>query len=1094
MKNTEQQELAITTIDENIAVNAGAGTGKTKVLTERYVYILENGRLEKNKEVESIVAITFTKKATQEMKERIREEIKNRFPLGNQWRRYYKDMEKANISTIHSFCSNILRDNALEANVDPIFNVLDGDEGDLLLEEIILKLVFKGIEEDENIYNMVKVFNKGDLTNVVEEVKSIYYEIRNTGYSFGEVKKVTLDTIDSIEVNLEKIQHIKDKFIYLMDNSRKNSKVYKLKDDQIWIDFYNDSYDKDDLIPILEHLYDNIGTNAKEKETIEELKSKINRIFLIKEKEYRWLYKTLLDLLVQVDEQYSKVKDEQGVLDYDDLQILVLKLLDNKAIRKRYQKKFKYIMVDEFQDTNELQKKIFYKLCTKDEILDRSNLFIVGDPKQSIYGFRGADLEVFYDVMEDIERVSGKETITLDKNFRTVDTILDFINGLFQKLMTNKYTRLTNYHESQNKIDVEILEKKDLEVPDNINASDYHRHYESRLIASRIKELVDDETFEYGDFVLLFRSTTSVHIYEEALREYDIPYYNISGRGFYQSQEIIDIINGLKAISNRYDTISTIGFLRSPMIGLSDRTIYWLVRYKENNILETMDKDIPHIEEREKNNILKAKGILHELIIKKDLYGVNDLLRRLIDRTYYLETLLLHRGGRQSVANVYKLLEIAKDFDKSIAGSLEDFIDYMDTLEDRDESQAKIESEDANVVKIMTIHKSKGLQFPVVIIPQMSRRFNHQQPYALFNKEKGIGLKYDNAAILYERMKEEVAQKEDEENKRILYVAMTRAKERLIVGNQGRNIGFKKMIKDLIDVNQISIIEDIKGYENLNKPVKVIHEDLLKSKTCNHEAFPLVGKISSYDQRTFSSFSISQYMEFSQCRRRFFMGYYKRLPFENIRKEETIERDLNDIKRLSPTTRGNIVHGFCEYYRKGMEPRSLMKKIVSSFGMEYSLEIEEELNPYIENYLKHYREDYTSFYIEKSFYLKVGDNYINGIIDRINIKDGKAEIIDFKTNRVYNKKNLLRIYEPQLQLYSYAFQKISNMEVKSASILFLETGELEEVDISKRALKENYENIKRFIQFVTTHNSIEQYEKSTNCESNCKYNILCNLE
>ena len=188
MGNTEQQNLAITTIDKNVSVNAGAGTGKTKVLTERYIYILENGELEKNKEVESIVAITFTKKATQEMKERIREEVKNRFSQGNRWRRYYKDMEKANISTIHSFCANILREIVLEANIDPMFIVLDDDDGDLLLEETILNLLLKGIEEDKNMYNMIKIFNRDNLDRIVEEVKSIYYKIRSVGYSFKDIK------------------------------------------------------------------------------------------------------------------------------------------------------------------------------------------------------------------------------------------------------------------------------------------------------------------------------------------------------------------------------------------------------------------------------------------------------------------------------------------------------------------------------------------------------------------------------------------------------------------------------------------------------------------------------------------------------------------------------------------------------------------------------------------------------------------------------------------------------------------------------------------------------------------------------------------
>jgi ATP-dependent helicase/nuclease subunit A len=1094
MGNTDSQNLAITTIDRNVAVNAGAGTGKTKVLTERYIYILENGKLEKGKEVESIVAITFTKKATGEMKERIRDEIKNRFSKGNKWKRYYRDMEKANISTIHSFCGSILKDNALEAEIDPMFTVLDDNDGDLLLEETILELLTKGIEKDKNIYNMIRLFGRDDLTKMVPEIKSVYYKIRTVGYTFEEVKNMTLSSIDNIKVNFDDIKSIKDDFIYLMGKSRKGSKIYKLQTEDIWMKFYKDEYFKDELVPILEYLLDNIGTNSKETDRIEKLGSSINKVLMIKEKQYRWVYETILELLIGVDKEYTRKKDELGVLDYDDLQILVLKLLDNESIRQKYQDKFKYIMVDEFQDTNELQKKIFYKLCTKDKILDRSNLFIVGDPKQSIYGFRGADLEVFYDVMDDIEKVSNQKTITLEKNFRTVDTIITVVNNLFQGLMGDRYNALKSHHISKNKIDVEILEKEDLIVPSNIGNSDYSIYYESRLIASRIKELVDEGQFNYGDFALLFRASTMDNIYEDALREYEIPYYNMGGKGFYQGQEIIDLLNGIKAISNGYDTISTIGFLRGPMIGLSDKTIYWLLRYKRKSLIHTLNMDIPYIEGKEKGKVVKAEKLLKQLMAKKDLYGVYPLLNELINETYYLEGLLLHQGGRQLVSNVYKFLEIARKFDKEFVGSLEDFIDYIEKLKHTDESQAKIQGEDADAVKIMTIHKSKGLQFPVVVIPQMARGFNYQQPNILFNKDKGISLKYDNNPAFYNSMKGYIRNKEDEENKRILYVAMTRAEKKLIIGNQGKSSGFKKLIKNLIDINQVEFIDKVNSHGDERKAIKLIDDKLLSVKPFDNRKLLLLREMPGYNQKTFNSFNISQYIEFKQCKRRFFMKYYKRLPIDGMDKSKLEEEKETMPIILDPATKGNLIHKFCEYYRSSMEPRRLMAKVANSFGMEYNDKLEGELAPYIKNYLKHYKEEYDKIYTEKSFYLRIEDVYINGIIDRINIKSGKAEIMDFKTNKIYdNKTYLIKNYEPQLQLYANAFQKIANMEVKRARIFFLETGEIEEIDISKEALRENYRDIRDFIAFVTKNNNISKYEKTSNCTGNCKYNIFCNL-
>ena len=1096
MKNTYAQDKAIKTINKNLAVNAGAGTGKTKVLTERYVYILENGDLEKGKEIESIVAITFTRKATQEMKERIREEIKSKFPQDKKWRRFYNDMEKANISTIHGFCANLLRENALYLNIDPLFTILDDDEAQRLLEESILEVLLRGIEEDENIYNMVKLFGKDDLRKISSELENIYNKIRTVGTSFEEVKHMTLSTIDNIKINLEDINYIKDSFIYLMENSRKNSKLYKLQNDNTWIKFYKDEYAKEELIPILEYLYDNIGTNAKEEDTIEELKSTIEKLFLLKEKENTWVYESILALLLEIDMEYASKKEELAALDYDDLQILTLKLLEDKKIVEEYQNRFKYIMVDEFQDTNELQKQIFYKLCSKDNLLDRENLFIVGDPKQSIYGFRGADLDVFYDVVEDIKEVSGKDPIFLEKNFRTVDTILNMVNNLFSKLMGTKYDELDSFHSSKYEIDVEVLEKEDLEIPAGVETSEYNAYYESRLIASRIQELVDTEEFDYKDFALLFRASTLDHIYEEALIEYNIPYYNIGGGGFFQTPEVIDIINGLKSISNRHDTISTMGFLRSPMVGVSDKTLYWLLRYKENTLLDTMKIENPYIEENEREKLLGASSLLEEMIIKKNLYGVDYLVEELIKRTYYEEILLLQLGGKQSLGNVYKFINIAREFHREQRGSIEDFIDYIEEMKNKDESQAKIEAENANVVKILTIHKSKGLEFPVVIIPQMARRFNLQMPNILFNKEKGIGIKYEDKSPLYENMKRDISEKEMEEKERVLYVAMTRAEKKLLIGNQGKSDGFKKMIKDLIDEENIIKIEDIGVNSVEKKPIELINNEKSSIKSFNNEKYPLVLDIPKYKEKVFNSFSVSQYLNFNQCRRQFYLNYYKKLPMEILDSKEFVSTDTSTGSgnlKLEPSTRGSIIHKFIEDYNSNLDAKVLLKNTVDSFGIDYNLDIERELWVYVEYYLKNYREDYDKVYIEQDFYLQIENTYIHGIIDRINIKNNQAEIIDFKTNKVDNKNDLIKYYQPQLQLYAYVVKKIMNIEISGAYILFLETGELEKVDISPEALDRNFKEISNFIEFVNENSSIEQYEKIHNCGEYCKYKLLCNI-
>lgn len=1079
MKLNVNQKKAVETIDKNVAVNAGAGSGKTKVLVERYLYILEKGKLKEGKEIESIVAITFTKKASQEMKERIREDIRKKFSEDKKWRRLYRDLEKANISTIHSFCSKILRENPIEAGIDPEFSVLEDYESDNILYEATKQLILKGIETSEEVYDFIKFFNVYNLDNLINTLMYLYEKIRSTGMSFEEVGEITINNIENITFDEKDVKHIKDEFEYLIPKGRKNSKISKLKNDPIWIEFaQKDKYDED-VVDILPYLKENIGSMKSEAERIEALETAIEKTLLIKEKQNIVLYSTLIFILKEIDKEYSKEKRRLGYLDYEDLQLKTLKLLEDEGIKSRYQNKFKYIMVDEFQDTNELQKQIIYKLTSRDTILDRQNLFVVGDPKQSIYAFRGADVEVFYDVMDDIESVSNIAPINLEENYRSVNTVLEFINKIFEKLMIKKYDPLKPVNESSNSVDVEILENSELEVPEGETKGDFNKYYESRLIAKRIKQLVE-EGYQYKDFAILFRSTTDDYMYEEALKEYNIPYYNLGGKGFFKQEEIVDLINAIKGISNIYDDISIVGTLRSPMFGLSDETIYWILREKGDCILDSL-------KERAKD----AYDVLSLLILKSDLLNPYELLNELIEKTHYKEVLLLKYGGKQRLANVHKFVELARQYSEEENGTLTDFIDYIDELNrsDIDESQAKIESEDGDSVKLMTIHKSKGLQFKVVIIPQMSKRFNTDKSNILFDKNLGLGIKQEDSSPRYNEIKAVMNEKDEEENKRILYVAMTRAKEKLILGNQGSEAGFKKFISELLDFVKYDLIEDISMDSELTEEVKALDDEFKHTLQFRKEDFPLIGEIPGYNQRSFASFSVSQYLSFRECKRRFYMTYYKRLPLVQYEEVDSYEETSTNI--LKPTVRGEIVHKFCEIYRNGMESKSLLEEIIRSYGLKSNDNIIEELNPYIENYISNYVEDYDDMYNEKEFYYRLDKGIIYGIIDRIYIKEDMIEIVDFKTNRIYNKQVLIDKYKPQLQLYAKVCNDIFGKKVR-ASLLLLESGELVDIDVSEESLEKTIANLNDFIEYVSNNSEIEKYERGKDCSNYCPFKLICN--
>lgn len=1090
MTLNDAQKKAVETIDRNLAVNAGAGTGKTKVLTERYINILENGDLERGKEIESIVAITFTKKATQEMIHRIRKEIRNNFHKGSKWKKYYRDLEKANISTIHSFCAKILRECPVEANVDPHFEILEDFQASKFLKESIKEVLIKGINDNEMVYKLLLILEKDTVDSLVKDLLYLYNKIRTVGISFSQLKEKTIMQINNFNLSANDLSDIRDIFQYLMERLPKNSKIYKLKDNETWLRFKNEDYNEEELAEILTFLYDNIGQSNKEAEKIELLKESIEKALLTFEKNNIDIYIAVLDLLIEIDNNYESKKRDLRALDYEDLQIKVSRLLDNNDVRKRYQDKFKYIMVDEFQDINELQKEIFYKLTSIDSKLDRSNLFIVGDPKQSIYGFRGADLDVFYDVMADIEYVTNSKAINLDVNYRTVDTVLEFINDIFQKLMGNRYYRLANFKTSSNSIDIEILENEDLVVAEGENASSYHRIFESELIAKRIKELVLSGRYNYGDFAILFRASTRNHIYEEALKKYGIPFYNFGGKGFFEQREILDLINALKAISNPYDTIATIGFLRSPMIGLSDNTIYWLLRFRESTIFESMknllNKEFITDEDNKKlNDALILMEYFYEI---KHFYGLEYLVNELISKTLFIESLLLKHVGKQAVANVYKFIDLVRNFEKDHIQKLEDFIDYVEEIKDLEESQEKIYTEDANVVKILTIHKAKGLQFPVVIIPELCSSSSARFPSMVFSKSLGLGLDLNNASILYNKIKSEILKKEKEEMERILYVAMTRAENLLILGFQGKDSGYKKLIKDLIDYSKCNKISNIDMNVEDYKAIGLVGDELLEEASTNID-LPLIFEIADYSKKRFEGFSISQYLVFRECKRRFFLDYYKKLASIEDEYESKIEEKL-----LDGIDKGNIVHKFSQHYKTGDSIKDLLERISRSYGITYSNQVYEEVKVYIDNFIKLYREDYDKAYIEKTFYMKIKDYYITGVIDRINIRNGKAEILDYKTNRVDNIDYLAYKYTPQLQLYAYVVREIMNIEVERASLVLLENGQYIDIPIDNESLINNLNDLEEFMDFVSNNSKILDYAKSRSCNPYCKHKSLCSLE
>lgn len=1073
----DPQRKAIESIDRNLAVNAGAGTGKTKVLTERYLHILEHGDLIENQEVESIVAITFTKKATEEMIERIRKLIRNNFSKGDKWKRYYRDMEKANISTIHSFCGNILRENPVEAGIDPMFEVMEEYSSKELLVKSIDKVLSGYIEKNPVFYKAISQFKINRLEDIYDNYVSIYKSIGTIGLSIEEAKEISMKNLESLRLDKKDLEILISKVSYLMSVSRSNSNIARFQEAEEWISFTSGNYSDDEMFSLLESLRDNIGSNKNEVETIEEINRLINKILITKERNYKDYYEVILDSLIEIDREYSRRKREISGLDYDDLQLKALKLLDNDYILRRYQDKYKYIMVDEFQDTNELQKKIFYKLSTREKPLDRNNLFVVGDPKQSIYAFRGADIDVFYQVLEDISSISKDNIVTLDKNYRSVNTVLSFINGIFEKVMSDRYDRLNPAKKSKNKIDVEVLDNEEIEKSDEANL------YEADLIARRIKEMVAREGYDYSDIALLFRATTRNYIYEEALKRYGIPFHNSSSKRFFYRKEVLDIMNGLKAISNPFDRISMIGFLRGPMAGLSDDTIFKLLTSEDANLYLSMEKLLDYDLGNNENTILKnTYNLLSYFYSIKDISTSSHVLEELLDRTNFKALQLLKDHGKQSLANINKFINLLEEFDSKEKRSLELFIDYIEKIRLEDTGEGVLSADEA--VNILTIHKSKGLQFPVVIIPELAKDNRNNFPNFLFHKELGLGIKFEGSQAIHKEISSLENERLNREKERVMYVAMTRAEEKLILGNIGKNSGYKKMLEEYLDNEEYRLIDSIE-MDIPEEDKRPIFLDTSRDDNIELDKYPNLIDLREEVGGHINRFSISQFLMYKECKRRYYLNYVNKLDFES----PIVEGDSSPI--ISGIEKGNIIHEYCQLYDGNKEDRLLIEEICQRHSILLNDSIYRELSSFMDNFKRYSENKYQKVLVETPFSIRIDDFYLSGIIDRINFSEEKLEVVDIKTNRLFNKDSLIEHYSPQLRFYAHVVEKVLGKKIDKATILFLENGEEAHVDISKDKIDTTIRQLVEFFRFVSKNKDLQAYEMSDNC-SRCNFNNFCN--
>ncbi len=1033
------QRTAVETVGRNVCVSAGAGSGKTRVLVERFLYLVTQHQISP----QAILAITFTEKAANEMKRRIVRRLRE-----ENLEEARRQVENAPIGTIHAFAARLLREHPLEAGVDPHFAILESHEAEIL-QERVLDRVIESHAGELDVFNLLRVYGEKSIRDGILEV---YRRSRNSETPFGELLKRRTQadpkTLESeIKRGLEELG----------------------RDGCQW----------DDIDSLLA-LKSTLRAAGKQKELIRRVQEGIlDLISLLREEESLPIRDVFIRLALEFERSYEEVKRSDRVLDFDDLQLRAVRLLGadtpvSKALRKVYQDKFREILVDEFQDTNHLQDRLLE--CVRRE----SNVFVVGDFRQSIYGFRGTDVQIFLDKEETFRSAPNGAHVALAENYRSRPPLIDFVNRFFETLWREDalpFEKLQAFREEERdgpRVERLALQEKEKEGLDEI------RIREARSLARRVRSLAEKEGYRYGQIALLFEAMTSVHFYEQEFRRLDIPYYVVSNRGFYHQPEVRDILSFLTALENPKRDVPLAATLRSPLFQISDETLFWISRRAKKErqgrplaegLLEF--ESILEIPPLEQEKLRFFKDTFDRFLSQKEKLRISRLIELLYRVTGFDLYVLKLRAGERRYANLRKLVELAREWESKEPLHLGDFVRAVKGLETRDirESQAQVEAEEGNVVRFLSIHMAKGLEFGVVVLPDLGRGDRTGALDFSLSEEEGLGLR---GTLTDRRNKTRADRARSEESKRLLYVAMTRAREKLILSGPKKTLkpdtSFHEMptwahwVERVLGEGEWDVSEipeapaDPLPFEKRKslaerKPIRKHLEALepvrLKEEPAGIES--LFENLSLPEKAYFRRIDlpVSAFLLFAKDPEAFFRRYEIGVPDEigTVSLLEVKEEEVRSEEELTSAEFGTRVHQILE---QAILRRALVREaevLVLRFTQDLNQNEREAVRDLVIRFLRspEAREILQAkvFHPELPFVLRLPHGLIQGTLDLIyERRRGEWVILDYKTSEVTPEtyKTRAEDYRLQLECYALAVWKILGTAPSEARIHFLRAG------------------------------------------------------
>ena len=1185
-KLTPYQELALTTTG-HMALTANAGSGKTFVLARKYLDAL----IKDNLEISSVAAITFTEKAASELYQKISILIDERIKESNnvsdkkKLEKIRRQLVSANISTIHSFCISVLREYPVEAELDARFIPIDENLSEELIElsvEEMIRVSFENELVNEDLKYLIRIFSskiklQNQIVKLIKNRKNVF-TVKEKIYSLDENRiadyfieeftknffiiwnKHKKEFIENIILINHMVQASDSKNAIAIEV---NSKLEKLRTESNQIQILKYLNEIKDLaftekITIRKrgYLKNEIAESISNEIGVAEDLMKSLHAFQIPENhkeielELARFGKTLLTFFDYALNIYEGKKKNEGFIDYEDILLHTKVLLENKGVQKAISNKYKFIMVDEFQDTNKIQYQIFLPIL---DYLKGGKLFIVGDEKQSIYKFRDAEVEIFNLTRNDIKNSVGENNLLiLPDSFRMTPTICAFCNYVFKNLFNEPDESLGEVSSTDlvcarvdDKIGhVEFLISR--EEDENITDS------EAELIAKKMLFLVRENKYSYKDISILVRKRKYFADLEKVFLKYEIPFTIVGGRGFYQRQTIADVYNYLSFLADENNSTALVGLLRSPFFNVSDSKLFEISLNKARSFWRKLNLI------KDDNEISRICELLSENISMSSSVSLPDLIHKIITDRNFLSILSTRNNNDQEIANLNKLVSIARKFNAVGFRNLYDFLTFMkDSITSlADESQASITS-NANAVQMMTIHQSKGLEFPVVFLYKTdeagisnaikSGEVRVDKIFGLLTKvpvDQNYFEEYQIApiAVMYNYFEEK---KNNAELKRLLYVAVTRAKDELyITSTIKKDAAFKKdsFINLLASGLKNNFSEDEIVFSNQLEILRIENESYINKREQINLKIPITTDIkieisereetvrdadkaeiniaSQHSQEKGEIISASKVSIYSQCPLKYLLTYeygfgkfnsdYLNFKFaDNLKtsnflsgsdEENEVENDdqrfesfENEIMDYDSVLYGRLFHKAME---KSVNPNQIEDFINDEIGMDGKDEripkvlihrLQSDLQYFSKSKLFSLISSAENYKNEFEIYVADQDYFLHGIIDKIIFKENKILIYDYKTDDIEKKeiKKHSEYYLMQLKYYLYIASKLfSEFDTFEGSLVFVKhPDDIVTLNYDKNKIKELEKEITSIIKSIRMNNS----------EKNIKHCKVCSF-